>query len=272
MLAVVSLLANLVAQGAEKRLAARRYQGWQLIQRSRDTGQTKVLCCPLGIKVINPLFIAIVTAADGNITLINNQNHKYLSGSNAAFAKNFKLLGIRVDAHHTDPEGWKRSQWRAVKTGKIAGLNAVMYERHALNLPPNYARRDYVWVTHDLEIPPKLLNLYQQYSASSSSVGFPLERRSVMESPQDGFNAYMYVKTEEAKRIVLTADDFLPPKGGYTKAKDFAEIIYNNVEPEALNNMLDEGQLQNKNSQAPSSSTKSSAGTKYGDHSLRTNP
>ena len=120
----------------------------------------------------------------------------------------------------------KYSQWEKLDTEKIAGMDSVLYQRKAINLPPDAERKEQTWVSQDISLPETLYNVYSEVSgrADSCRFGFPMRSKTIYNMPPDGFRVHVDFDTKEVGEKRFVAADFLPPKD-YVLVKEFSEFF-----------------------------------------------
>jgi hypothetical protein len=216
-----------------------KYEGWQVIQSQGYIGMNQIFLCDQGVKVVNPLFLLIFRLKEDTVIIANTQTQKALVNPSEAVANYLTMMGYRIDKKSEFERKYTWSSWKRTKVAQKFGMNAGLYERQILNPPLNSSRKEMMWVATDFKVPRKLLNAFLRFTDNKNSVGFPLERRTIIESPKVGYKVFDELTTKDVKRITLTDADLRQPKG-YGLVKDFSELIYNDEGGESLSQLAND--------------------------------
>src|ERR1700733_8825225 len=165
----------------------KKYDGWQVIQSQGYVGTNQIYFCQKGVRIVNPLFLLIFQLSQDTVIIANTQTRKALVSPTEKVAKYLNMMGYRLDKQSALERKYKWSPWKKIKVEKKFDLNAALYERQILNPPAYSSRTEKMWIATDFKLPPKLLGMFLRFTDNKNSVGFPLERRSVIESPEVGY-------------------------------------------------------------------------------------
>jgi hypothetical protein len=219
--------------------AEKKYEGWQVIQNQGYIGTNQIYFCQKGVKIVNPLFLLIFQLTQDTVIIANTQTRKALVSPSDKVAKYLTMMGYRLDKESELERKYKWSPWKKIKVEQKFGLNTGLYERQILNPPAYSSRKETMTVATDFKLPRKLLDMFLRFTDNKNTVGFPLQRRTVIESPEVGYKIYDLLSTREAKRVSLTDADLQQPKG-YGLVKDFSELIYNDEGGQSLSQMAED--------------------------------
>jgi hypothetical protein len=219
--------------------AEKKYEGWQVIQNQGYIGTNQIYFCQKGVKIVNPLFLLIFQLTQDTVILANTQTRKALVSPSDKVVKYLNMMGYRLDKESELERKYKWSPWKKIRVEQKFGLNTGFWERQILNPPPYSSRKQTMTVATDFKLPRKLLDMFLRFTDNKNTVGFPLQRRTVIESPELGYKIYDELSTREANRVSLTDADLQQPKG-YGLVKDFSELIYNDEGGQSLSQMAED--------------------------------
>jgi hypothetical protein len=205
------------------------FTGWELYQNSKSMGTNKVMLCPAGLKLVNPLMSVAYWPKPNQLVLINNSNHKYFICTKEKFPHYVKMLGY--DIYGTVSKDMKYSEWKKLDSEPVASMPCVLYQRRAINMPSGVERKEQTWASTEISLPQTAFEVYSQLSGRPDACrfGFPLRSKVITTSLAEGFKVRVDFDTREVATKQFSANDFLVPRD-YVHVKEFSEFLLNDSE------------------------------------------